>query len=115
MLASFGLTLAPYFETAAATVLLANAHLPRRRSLGGKRISAQRRWQSKRIYSTNPREMAPRRVHMRCRSGQGQHVKSGQPAITRGLDRLDALCRGRTSAVADVRIFNFPISGEPEI
>src|SRR5579884_599308 len=45
----------------------------------------------------------------------GQDVKSGQPAITRGLDRLDALCRGRTSAVADVRIFNFPISGEPEI
>ncbi len=42
-------------------------------------------------------------------------MKSGQPAITRGLDRLDALCRGRTSAVADVRIFNFPISGEPEI
>jgi len=23
----------------------------------------------------------------------GQDVKSGQPAITRGLDRLDALCR----------------------
>ena len=45
----------------------------------------------------------------------GQDVKCGLPAITRGLDRLDGLCRGRTSAVADVRIFNFPISGEPEI
>ena len=29
----------------------------------------------------------------------GQDVKSGQPAITRGLDRLDALCRGRRQPV----------------
>ncbi len=42
---------------------------------------------------------------MRCRSGQafefrlGQDVKSGQSAITRGLDRLDALCRGRRRPV----------------
>jgi len=29
----------------------------------------------------------------------GQDVKSGQPAITRGLDCLDALCRGRRQPV----------------
>src|SRR5579884_2146581 len=41
-------------------------------------------------------------------------MRSGHPAIARGLDRLDALCGGRTPAVADVRILDSPISAEPE-
>src|SRR5579885_3431354 len=34
-----------------------------------------------------------------ARRGRWQDVRSGQPAITRGLDRLDALCRGRRQPV----------------
>jgi hypothetical protein len=48
-------------------------------------------------YSTYSTRLNHRKMLALFEFRVGQDVKSGQPAITRGLDRLDALCRGRTS------------------